>query len=117
MGDVIRDKQALKWGIEAILGNLGGTITITIDNETGLGNAGVYSATNFISWKNNSSQIITWQNNSSQQIGWVGIITGYYLYKYDAQQYGKYLGFTVTSNSANFTYSTFEMEYERRARF
>ena len=117
MGDVIRDKQALKWGIEAILGKTGSTITITVDNETGLGNAGTYSASNFISWQNSSYQTILWQNNVPYTIGWVGAVTGYYLYKNDAQQYGKYLGLTVTSNSPALTYSTFEMEYERRARF
>lgn len=117
MGDVIRDKQALKWGVEAILGTGGSTITIMVDNETGLGNAGTYSATNLINWQNSSFQTISWQNNSSSIIGWVGTAIGYYLYKNDAQQYGKYLGLTLTSNSAAFTYSTFEMEYERRARF
>jgi len=117
MGDVIRDKQALKWGVEAILGTTGSTITITVDNETGLGNASNYTATNFISWQNNSGNVILWQNSVPYQIGWVGAVTGYYLYKSDAQQYGKYLGLTVTSNSPSLTYSTFEMEYERRARF
>lgn len=117
MGDVIRDKQALKWGLEAILGTAGSTVTVTVDNETGLGNAGTYTASNLIEWQNNISQIIAWQNNSAQEIGWLGPISGYYLYKNDAQQYGKYLGLTLTSNSASFTYSTFEMEYERRARF
>ena len=117
MGDVIRDKQALKWGVEAILGTAGSTVTVTVDNETGLGNAGTYLATNLISWQNNAGNVILWQDNYNVVIGWLGLITGYYLYKYDAQQYGKYLGLTLTSNSANFTYSTFEMEYERRARF
>jgi len=117
MGDVIRDKQALKWGLEAILGNNIATLTITIDNETGLGNAGVYTATNFIPWVNNNGQQIEWENDSGQTIGWLGGLNGFWLYKSDAQQYGKYLGFTVTSNSANFTMSTFEFEYERRARF
>jgi hypothetical protein len=117
MGDVIRDKQALKWGLEAILGNNIATLTITIDNETGLGNAGVYTATNFIPWVNNLGQQIDWENDSGQTIGWLGGLNGFWLYKGDAQQYGKYLGFTVTSNSANFVMSTFEFEYERRARF
>ena len=117
MGDVIRDKQALKWGVEAVLGVSGSSITVTVDNETGLGNAGVYTATNYVNWINNLSTVIPWVNNSSAPVNWVGSISGYYLYKSDAQQYGKYLGLTLQSNSANFLYSTFEMEYERRARF
>jgi hypothetical protein len=117
MNDTIRDKQALKWGLEAILGVTGGNVTVTVDNETGLGNAGTYSATNFIKWQNNAGTIIGWQNNSNVAIGWTGLVTGYYLYKYDAQQYGKYLGLTLQSQSPGLIYSTLEMEYELRARF
>jgi hypothetical protein len=117
MNDTIRDKQALKWGLEAILGATGGIVTVTVDNETGLGAAGTYDATNFIDWKNNAGTIIGWKNNSNVAIGWTGLITGYYLYKYDAQQYGKYLGLTLQSQSPALIYSTLEMEYELRARF
>ena len=117
MNDTIRDKQALKWGLEAILGTSGGTVTVTVDNETGLGTAGTYFATNLISWQNNAGTIIGWKNNSNVGIGWVGLVTGYYLYKYDAQQYGKYLGLTLQSQSPALVYSTLEMEYELRARF
>jgi hypothetical protein len=116
MGDVIRDKQALKFGVEAILSQ-DGVITITVDSEKNTGNAGVYSVGNYIIWQNNSYVTIPWTNNSGSTVQWYANYQGYYLYKSDAQQYGKYLGLTLQSNSANFTYSTFEMEYERRARF
>jgi len=117
MNDTIRDKQALKCGLEAILGATGSTVTVTVDNETGLGTAGTYTATNFIEWKNLSGSIIGWKNDSNVAIGWTGLVTGYYLYKYDAQQYGKYLGLTLQSPSPALVYSTLEMEYELRARF
>jgi hypothetical protein len=117
MNDTIRDKQALKWGLEAILGATGGTVTVTVDNETGLGTAGTYVATNFIDWQNRLGNIITWENSGTVTIGWIGLVTGYYLYKYDAQQYGKYLGLTLQSESPALVYSTLEMEYELRARF
>ena len=117
MNDTIRDKQALKWGLEAILGATGGTVTVTVDNETGLGTAGTYVATNFIDWKNDSGTLIGWKNDNNLSIGWTGLVTGYYLYKYDAQQYGKYLGLTLQSQSPALIYSTLEMEYELRARF
>lgn len=117
MNDTIRDKQALKWGLEAILGVAGGIVTVTVDNETGLGTAGTYIATNFIDWKNVGGTIIGWKNNSNVAIGWTGGSAGYYLYKYDAQQYGKYLGLTLQSESPALIYSTLEMEYELRARF
>ena len=117
MNDTIRDKQALKWGLEAILGATGGTVTVTVDNETGLGTAGTYTATNLIPWKNSGGVVIDWVNNSNVTTGWTGLVTGYYLYKYDAQQYGKYLGLTLQSESPALVYSTLEMEYELRARF
>lgn len=111
--DVIRDKQALKMGIEATLTN-GLILNVTVDSQSNV--SPTYSLTNVVTWYNNSGTTIGWINNSSTLIGWYGG-SGYQLYKSDAQQYGKYLGLTLTSNSAGFTYNTFEMEYELRARF
>jgi hypothetical protein len=42
---------------------------------------------------------------------------GYALYKSDAQQYGKYLGLTMTSTDPGFVVNTFEFEHELRVRF
>jgi hypothetical protein len=39
------------------------------------------------------------------------------LYKSDAQQYGKYLGLTMTSTDSGFTINTIEFEHELRVRF
>lgn len=113
MSDTIRTKQALKFGIEATLA-LGGTLNVTVDCETG--SSPVYTLSNFVTWYNNSNVTIPWINNSSQQVAWSGG-TGYSLYKSDAQQYGKYLGLTVTSTSPGMIYNTFEMEHELRVRF
>lgn len=113
MGDPIRDKQALKLGVEATI-TQGGSVVATIDSETG--SSPNYSlADNVIVWYNNLGGTIPWQNNSGVPIGWIN--TGYQLYKTDAQQWGKYLGITLTSNVAGLVYSTFEMEHELRARF
>jgi hypothetical protein len=111
--DVIRDKQALKMGIEATLTS-GLILNVTVDSQSNV--SPTYSLTNVVTWYNNSGTTIGWINNSSALIGWYGG-SGYQLYKSDAQQYGKYLGLTLTSNNAGFTYNTFEMEYELRARF
>ena len=114
MGDPIRTKQALKFGVEATLTN-GGQFNVTVDSEQGpsptysLSDTGVY-------WLNNSSQVISWVNNSGTVIQWL-LSTGYYLYKSDALQYGKYLGLTMTSNNAGFVVNTFEFEHELRVRF
>ena len=113
MGDNIRTKQALKFAIEATLVNAA-ILTVTVDSETGSSPA--YTLTNTVDWINNSQAIIPWKNNSNVEIPWV-YAKGYALYKSDAQQYGKYLGLTMTSNNAAFVVNTFEFEHELRVRF
>jgi hypothetical protein len=111
--DIIRDKQALKFGVEATLSS-GLLLNVTVDSQSNV--SPTYNLTNLVTWYNVLGSTIPWVNNFSTTIGWWGG-SGYALYKSDAQQYGKYLGLTCTSNSAAFTYNTFEMEYELRARF
>ena len=114
MTDPIRTKQALKIGIEATT-PANGTITMlaTVDNENR--SSTPYTLTSVITWQNNNLQIIPWNNNSGTNIGWG--TTGYSLYKTDAQQYGKYLGITVTSTNPGFVINGFEFEHELRVRF
>jgi len=113
MGDPIRTKQALKFGVEATLSNAS-TINVTVDSE--IGSSPVYTLDNTVTWYNNNNSTIPWKNNSLNIIGWL-TSNGYALYKSDAQQYGKYLGLTLTSNNAGFVYNTFEFEHELRVRF
>ena len=113
MGDPIRTKQALKFGIEATLANAA-TLNVTVDSEAG--SSPIYTLDNSVIWYNNSLATIPWKNNSNVTIGWI-TSNGYALYKSDAQQYGKYLGLTITSNSSGFVYNTFEFEHELRVRF
>ena len=113
LGDPIRTKQALKFGIEATL-TAGASLTVTVDSEQGSSPA--YALTNETLWVNNVGTTISWVNSSSQVIPWL-YSQGYFLYKSDAQQYGKYLGLTLTSSSPAFVYNTFEMEHELRVRF
>ena len=113
LNDPIRTKQALKFGVEATLSE-SATFNITVDSE--VASSPVYTLSNNIQWLNNAGQVITWTNNSSQVIGWLQS-SGYFLYKSDAQQYGKYLGLTLTSSDPGFVVNTFEMEHELRVRF
>jgi hypothetical protein len=113
MKDPIRTKQALKFGIEATL-TTGGTFNVTVDSESG--SSPTYVLNNTVTWYNNSGTTITWLNNSSATIGWL-TSNGYALYKSDAQQYGKYLGLTMTSTDPGFVVNTFEFEHELRVRF
>jgi len=113
MGDPIRTKQALKFGIEATL-TQGAVLTVTVDSESG--SSPPYTLNNAVTWVNNYGSTLTWLNNSSATIGWL-TASGYALYKSDAQQYGKYLGLTMTSSDPAFVYNTFEFEHELRVRF
>jgi len=113
MTDPIRTKQALKFAIEATLTN-GGAFEVTVDSE--YGPSPPYYLTNTVTWYNYSGTTIPWINYSSQVISWT-YGTGYQLYKSDAQQWGKYIGLTMTSNSAAFVVNTFEFEQELRTRF
>lgn len=113
MQDTIRTKQALKFGIE-VTSTAQATLNVTVDSETNV--SPVYVVTNVITWTNNGGFTIPWKNSSNAIIGWAGG-SGYQLYKSDAQQYGKYLGLTITSSTPSFTLNTMEMEYEQRVRF
>jgi len=113
MGDPIRTKQALKFGIEATL-TQGAVLTVTVDSESS--SSPPYTLNNAVTWVNNYGSTLTWLNNSSATIGWL-TASGYALYKSDAQQYGKYLGLTMTSSDPAFVYNTFEFEHELRVRF
>jgi hypothetical protein len=114
MGDPIRTKQALKFAIEATLSDGGSVLDVTVDSETN--QSPIYTLSNTISWINIAGTTIAWSNNSGITIGWAGGL-GYTLYKTDAQQWGKYLGLTVTSTSTNYVINGFEFEHELRVRF
>ena len=114
MGDPIRTKQALKFGIEASTDNTSALLTATVDSE--IGSSPAVTLQNTVGWLNINNQLIPWINNSSAVISWL-YSGGYNLYKSDAQQWGKYVGLTVTSTSPEFTYNTFEFEHELRVRF
>lgn len=114
MEDPIRTKQALKWGVEATAGFNGTIIDVTVDSERG--SSSVYTQANSIQWLNDSGDEVFWTNSGGETIAWI-YASGYILFKSDAQQWGKYLGLTVTSNSAGTIYNTFEFEHELRVRF
>lgn len=118
MGDPIRDKQALKIGIEATLGADPVVLTAYVDSENAQSPAIDFQ--NAVLWLNNSGNSVNWINSSSQIISWLGSQSsgaGYFLYKSDAKMFGKYLGMTIQSTSTPFTINGFQFEHELRARF
>lgn len=112
MGDPIRDKQALKIGVE-VTSTLGSLVNATVDNENR--SSAPITLSSSVTWYNLNNVTIPWVNNANATIQWIN--AGYFLYKSDAQQYGKYLGMTLTSNSAAFTYNGMNFEHELRARY
>jgi hypothetical protein len=118
MGDPIRDKQALKVGIEATLGQEPVIMNAIVDSENQQSPPIVFQ--NSILWTNNVGQNINWTNTSGNILSWITGSSGgsgYFLYKSDAKMYGKYLGLTITSTSTPFTINGLEFEHELRARF
>jgi hypothetical protein len=118
MGDPIRDKQALKIGIEATLGTDPTILAATVDSERQVSPPIIFQ--NSILWVNNSLQNVDWTNTLGNILSWVTTQSGgagYFLYKSDAKMYGKYLGMTITSNATPLTINGFEYEHELRARF
>ena len=113
MGDPIRDKQALKYAFEASV-PYGGVFNVNVDSESESATSTVASLP--IKWIDNYGLAVGWQNNSGQNVVWYSATT-YGLFKSDAQQYGKYLGLTITSVNPGITINTIMMEHELRARF
>ena len=120
MGNIIRDKVALKWGVEAVLGGTtGNNLNVTIDSENASAVTTTNTVNNFtlVSWVNNAGKTVTWVNNSIATVTWGNATSGYYLYKYDAQMWGKYIGMTITSTSPNYIVAGLQFETEMRAKF
>ena len=118
MGNIIRDKTALKFGVEAILSSaLGNNMTVTVDSENAVSPSINLNNFTYVTWLNNSGSVVSWNNASSQTVYWGNATTGYYLYRYDAQMWGKYISLTITSSSPNWTMTGIQFETEQRARF
>ncbi len=118
MGDPIRDKQALKIGIEATLGVVPTEMSAYVDSESA--QSPVITFLNTIIWLNDSLEEVNWTNNFGDIIGWTSGTSpgaGYYLYKSDAEMWGKYLGITINSNSTPIVINGFQFEHELRTRF
>jgi len=114
MGDPLRDKQSLKFGLELINPNAPQTVTGTIDTEYSVG-AFPFSflGGNVVQWVNNSSQTVLWVNNVGSVVTWLN--SGYAFQATDVETVGKYLGVTLKGNSVATIYSGMHIQYEIRA--
>lgn len=118
MGNIIRDKQALKFGVEAVLQSVSGSyIDVSVDSENSSSQYQTLYNSKPITWENNVRNAVAWSNYLDYTVTWGQIINGYYLYRYDAQQWGKYIGLTIASASPNFIVSGIQYQTELRASF
>jgi hypothetical protein len=118
MGNIIRDKVALKFGVEAILpSDLGNNMTVTVDSENATSPSITLTNFQYTDWVNNSGSVVSWNNSLSQVVYWGNATNGYYLYRYNADMWGKYISLTITSSSPNWTMTGIQFETELRARF
>ena len=118
MGNIIRDKTALKFGVEAILtSSAGNNMTVTVDSESATSPSITLNNYTTVTWQNNSFSTVSWINTSNATVIWGNPTLGYNLYRYNAEMWGKYISLTITSTSPNFTVSGIQFETEQRARF
>lgn len=113
MKDPIRTKQALKIGVETTTANSAVIMSTTIDSENN--SSPPYTLSSNVNWQNINLETVEWSNSGGTVIDWCGV--GYNLYKTDAQQWGKYLGITINSNSPAFVLNGLQVEHELRTRF
>lgn len=107
-----RTKQALKAGFEVISTTQVAEISVTIDCDNSSIPA-VLTADNFVEWAYGSGAAATWANSGGALMDWV--VSGLQFFQGDGEGMGRYVGYTVTSTSADFTYAGVLMQYERRA--
>lgn len=104
-------KQALRAYLQALNNNSGSPIAVTFQIDTDyvnvivpLGNAGV------LTFVNNSGGIIQFRNVSAQNIYFV--LDGYVLLKANANAYGRLMGVTLTSFTADFVIVSASILYQ-----
>lgn len=113
-GSSLITKQALKAGLEINLPNTIFSANLSIDTEN-VSNPSVVSSISAVNWQNNSFQTVNWINNSSSVVGWLS--SGFAYIMTDVTNFGKYLGFTITSSVQGYQLNAMMLEYEDRARW
>jgi len=109
-------KQAIRFGIELTLGASASGFMFGVDNEQGFGGSnGLSTVVSPVTWVNNSGGVVTFVNNSALPVTFYSVS---YTAAYSAaDQYGKYLGETLTGTAAGYVLSALILEYEERARW
>lgn len=107
----IFDKQVLRAGIE-YTAPAETVINIRIDSERDSDRSISY-ATNAVKWLNNDGVVVPWINNTGEEVDW--LTSGFVLYQFFTDLVGKYVGFTLTSDSPQIIINGMLAEYAPRA--
>lgn len=102
-------KGVQKAGVEVTSTSTVVTLSATVDTENGSTPVS-FTASNVVTWINNSLQTVAWVNNGAQTVMWLG--QGFQFLAADVEQYGRYFGLTIASNSPNFNYNGLMSQYE-----
>ena len=113
-GNSLLTKQALKAGLEINTPVTAFSSTLSVDTENA-SNATTFGSQNLVNWINNSGSTLLWTNNSSAIVGWLS--SGFTYLMQDVTNYGKYLGYTLTSSVYGYQLNAMMMEFEDRARW
>lgn len=111
LGSPIFDKQMIRVGLEYTAPEQT-SITLSVDTENAT-DSQQFNANSTLIWYNNSGQQITWVNNGNNEITWLA--SGFLAPSRYSGLVGKYIGFTVTSNSPQVVLNGILSEFEQRA--
>lgn len=117
--DVTQTKEANAFGFEIDIGEVNGTVYMTLDvlnNQTPYVDSSEFpiSVSGFATWENNAHATVTWQNNSLAVVEWS---TPTYLMQMQDTSinggtiFGKYLGMTMTASDVSGSISSMIMRY------
>lgn len=108
--EMVREKQALKVGVEAKSTGDVGTIATTVDTEsTSQAPTGGFGGGITFTWTNSAGAAFSWVNSAAAPFTW--ITSGYIWFFGDVQTQGHYLGITCTSDAPQYQYLGLQLQY------
>ncbi len=102
-------KEGLKAGVELTTMAATTTVTLTLDSDFGTVPVTI-SATNTGNWINAAGVLGLWQNAGLVNGSWIS--SGFQIFQGDADFKGRYLGYTMTSNSPGFKIEGFLNQHQ-----
>lgn len=108
----MRVKQGLKAGLEVTTSPISSSFTLTGDSDFGSIPITLV-ASNEGEWINNAGISGQWINNAMQTGNWV--TSGFEILQGDFESYGRYIGYTIASQSPGFAINGLLMQHELRA--